>query len=242
MTYCVAVSVDDGLVFLSDSRTNAGVDHISTFRKMTVFQSPGESVVVLLTAGNLSICQSVIALLRDRLGSAHQSVLMQKSMLEVAKKVGEAVRDVHARDAESLRAHGIDFNPDFIVGGEVDGKEPRLFHVYAAGNFIETTAETRYFQIGEAKYGKPIIDRIVRADTSLEATAKCLLISMDSTIRSNLSVGLPLDLAVIRRGAQSVTLHKLINADDPYFRSVREGWGEALRTAFLALPDVQLPG
>jgi putative proteasome-type protease len=242
MTYCVAVSVDEGLVFLSDSRTNAGVDHISTFRKMNFFEMPGERVVVLQSAGNLGITQSVIGLLRDRLTSARQSLLTQKTMPDTVQMVGEAVRDVFRRDAESLRAHGIDFNPEFIVGGEIGSEQPRLFHVYAAGNFIETTAETRYFQIGEAKYGKPIIDRVIRADSGLAATAKCLLISMDSTIRSNLSVGMPLDLVVVRRGEQRVTLHRSIDADDPYFRSVREGWGSALRNAFHAMPELEMPG
>ncbi len=241
MTYCVAAAVDEGLVFLSDSRTNAGIDHVSTFRKMTFFELPGERVVVILSAGNLSVTQSVIGLLRDRVTNARASVLTQKSMPDTAQLVGEAVRDVYRRDAEALRAHGIDFNPEFIVGGEIRGEPPRLFHVYAAGNYIETTADTRYFQIGESKYGKPIIDRVVTADSSLSAAAKCLLISMDSTIRSNLSVGMPLDLAVVRRGEQRVTLHRTIGPDDKYFRSIRDGWGEALRSAFHALPDVELP-
>jgi putative proteasome-type protease len=242
MTYCVAAAVDEGLVFLSDSRTNAGVDQIATFRKMNFFEIPGERVVVLLCGGNLSVTQSVIGLLRDRLGSARHSILTQKSMADTAKVVGDALRDVYLRDADALRAHGIEFNPEFIVGGEIRGEQPRLFHVYAAGNFIEATAETRYFQIGESKYGKPIIDRVIRADSSLATTAKCLLISMDSTIRSNLSVGMPLDLAVLRRGEQRVTMHQSIGAEDAYFRSIREGWGEALRNAFHALPELAVPG
>lgn len=241
MTYCVAAAVDEGLVFLSDSRTNAGVDHIATFRKMNFFEMPGERVIVLLSGGNLSVTQSVVGLLRDRLTSARHGILTQKSMPDTAKMVGDALRDVYRRDAEALRAHGIDFNPEFIVGGEIRGEPPRLYHVYSAGNFIETTAETRYFQIGEAKYGKPIIDRVIRADSSLATTAKCLLISMDSTIRSNLSVGMPLDLAVLRKGEQRVTMHRSIGADDAYFRSIREGWGEALRNAFHDLPELELP-
>jgi putative proteasome-type protease len=240
MTYCVATAVNEGLVFLSDSRTNAGVDHVATFRKMTFFEIPGERVVVLLSAGNLSVSQSVIGLLRDRIASARQSLLTQKSMADVAQLVGAAVRDIYTRDSQSLRAHGIEFNPEFIVGGEVRGEEPRLFHVYAAGNFIETTAETRYFQIGESKYGKPIIDRVVKADSSLATAAKSLLISMDSTIRSNLSVGMPLDLAIVRRGEQRLTLHRSIGHDDAYFKSIREGWGEALRHAFHELPELDV--
>jgi putative proteasome-type protease len=163
-------------------------------------------------------------------------------MPDTAKAVGDAVRAVYERDAESLRAHGIEFNPEFIVGGEIRGEMPRLFHVYAAGNFIETTAETRYFQLGEAKYGKPIIDRVIVAESNLATAAKCLLISMDSTIRSNLSVGMPLDLAIVRRGEQRITLHRNIGGDDRYFRAIREGWGEALRSAFHALPELEVPG
>ena len=240
MTYCVAAAVDEGLVFLSDSRTNAGVDHISTFRKMTFFEVPGERALVLLAAGNLSVTQSVIGRLQEQLGSAH-SILAQKTMADAAMAVGDAVRDVYRRDAEALRWYGIDFNPEFIVGGEIRGEAPRLFDVYAAGNFIETTPETRYFQLGEAKYGKPIIDRVIHAGSTLAATAKCLLVSMDSTIRSNLSVGMPLDLAILRRGELRVTMHQSIGADDAYFRSIRDGWGEALRNAFHALPDLAVP-
>jgi putative proteasome-type protease len=241
MTYCVAVAVDEGLVFLSDSRTNAGVDQVSTFRKMTSFEMPGERVVVILSAGNLSVTQSVVGLLRERITNASQSILTQKTMADTARRVGDAVREIDKRDAETLKTHGIDFNPEFIVGGEIRGERPRLFHVYAAGNYIETTADTRYFQIGESKYGKPIIDRVVQADSSLSAAAKCLLISMDSTIRSNLSVGMPLDLAIVRRGEQRLTVHREIGPDDAYFKKIRDGWGEALRNAFHALPDVDLP-
>jgi putative proteasome-type protease len=239
MTYCVAVSVDEGLVFLSDSRTNAGVDHISTFRKMSFFEVPGERAVVIMGAGNLSITQSVIGALQERLPT-ERSILAQKSMADVAHEVGLAIRDVFRRDADSLRMHGIDFNPEFIVGGEIAGEVPRLFDVYAAGNFIETTDETRYFQLGESKYGKPIIDRVVKADTSLAAAAKCLLVSMDSTLRSNLTVGMPLDLAILRRGDARVTLHRNIDEDDAYWVTIRDGWSEALREVFHSLPDLPL--
>jgi putative proteasome-type protease len=241
MTYCVAASVDEGLVFLSDSRTNAGVDQVSTFRKMTFFEQPGERVVVIMGAGNLSITQSVIGLLQERLAST-QSLLQQKSMAEVAHMVGEAVRDVFRRDADALRMHNIDFNTEFIVGGEIRGEAPRLFLVYAAGNFIESTLETRYFQLGEAKYGKPIIDRVIAADTHLPVAAKCLLVSMDSTLRSNLTVGMPLDLAILRRGDARVTLHRNIGSEDEYWIRIRDGWGAALRNAFHALPDLDMPG
>ncbi len=241
MTYCVGVQVDDGLVFLSDSRTNAGVDHISTFRKMMFFEIPGERAIVLLSAGNLSTSQSVTGLLRERVNSARISLVSVRTMTDAARLVGDAVRDVHTRDAEALKQHGIEFNPTFIIGGQIGGEPPRLFHVYSAGNYIETTADTRYFQIGESKYGKPIIDRVVKADTPLAAVAKCALISMDSTIRSNLSVGMPLDLAIVRRDALKISLHRSIGPDDAYFKVIRDGWGESLRSAFHALPDPPIP-
>ena len=241
MTYCVGCQVDEGLVFLSDSRTNAGVDQVSTFRKMTFFQMPGERVIVLLSAGNLAVSQSVTGLLRERVSSAKASLLTTKTMFDAARIVGDAIRDIYHRDAEALNEHGIEFNPTFIIGGQIGGEAQRLFQIYSAGNFIETTSDTRYFQIGEAKYGKPIIDRVVKAETSLAATAKCALISMDSTIRSNLSVGMPLDLAIVRRDALSVTLHRSIGSDDAYFKVIRDGWGESLRNAFHALPDPTIP-
>jgi putative proteasome-type protease len=241
MTYCVGVQVDEGLVFLSDSRTNAGVDHVSTFRKMMFFEMPGERVLVLLSAGNLAVSQSVTGLLRERAASARSSLLTVRTLADAARLVGDAVRDVHQRDAAPLKEHGIEFNPTFIIGGQIGGEAPRLFHVYSAGNYIETTSDTRYFQIGESKYGKPIIDRVVKADTPLPAAAKCALISMDSTIRSNLSVGMPLDLAIVRRDALQIALHRSIGPDDAYFKVIREGWSESLRNAFHALPDPPVP-
>ncbi len=241
MTYCVGVQVDEGLVFLSDSRTNAGVDQVSTFRKMTFFEMPGERAIVILAAGNLSITQTVTGMLRERITTAKGSLLTARTLADAARLVGDAIREVHRRDADALKENGIEFNPTFIVGGQIGGEAMRLFQVYSAGNFIETTADTRYFQIGEAKYGKPIIDRVVKADTSIAAAAKCALISMDSTIRSNLSVGMPLDLAILRRDALAISLHRSIGADDAYFKVIRDGWGESLRNAFHALPDPPIP-
>ena len=241
MTYCVGVQVDDGLVFLSDSRTNAGVDQISTFRKMSFFEVPGDRAIVLLSAGNLAVSQSVTGLLRERANSGKSSVVSARTLAEAARLVGDAVREVHQRDAAALKQHGIEFNPTFIIGGQIGGEPPRLFNVYSAGNYIETTPDTRYFQIGESKYGKPIIDRVVQADTSLASVAKCALISMDSTIRSNLSVGMPLDLAIVKRDALQISLHQSIGPEDAYFKVIRDGWGESLRNAFHALPDPPLP-
>ena len=239
MTYCVATLLNDGLVFLSDSRTNAGVDNISTFRKMTVFERRGDRVLVLMSAGNLAITQSVMSQLQLAF-HAHDTTMnlgTVSTLYEAATCVGAAIRSVHARDAESLKEHGLDFSASFLLGGQIKGESPRLFQLYAAGNFIEATRETPYFQIGELKYGKPIIDRIIRPETSLRDAAKCALISMDSTIRSNLSVGLPLDLAIYRRDRLMLDELRQIGPEDEYFQIVRSRWGSALRTAFTELPD-----
>jgi len=234
MTYCIGLQVDSGLVFLSDSRTNAGVDHISTFRKMTVFERPGDRVMVLLTSGNLAISQAVI----NELKLIENSLLVDaKNMVEAARVVGDALRKVYSRDAEAFKEFGLDFAASFIFGGQVGHEPPRLFQIYAAGNFIETTRETSYFQVGESKYGKPIIDRVVQPGTSLKDAAKCALISMDSTIRSNLSVGMPLDLLVYETNSLTVKTHVSIGLDDPYYQQLRSSWGDRLRQAFNDMPD-----
>ncbi|MBL8379113.1 MAG: proteasome-type protease [Burkholderiales bacterium] len=238
MTYCVAIRQDKGLVFLSDSRTNAGVDQISTFRKMHVYEIPGERVMVLLTAGNLAITQSVASGLKAQMDMGSEKSLANcPNMFSAAKLVGDAVRKVHDRDADSLRQFNIEFNVNLIFGGQIGREEPRLFNVYSAGNFIEATAETPYFQIGESKYGKPILDRVIGGQLSLVEVAKCALVSMDSTIKSNLSVGLPLDLLCYERDALAVTMHKLIDSRDEYFASIRGRWAEQLKKVFNDLPD-----
>jgi len=241
MTYCVAMLLDTGLVFLSDSRTSAGVDHISTFRKTTVLQKPGERVLVLQTAGNLAITQAVGSILRERIDLPGDKVLAHllncPNLFEAAQCLGEAVREVYRRDANSLKEFAVEFNASFILGGQIRGEPPRLFSIYSAGNFIEATPETTYFQIGESKYGKPIIDRVLRRSSSLSEAAKCALISMDSTIRSNLSVGLPLDLVMIKRDRYETARHMNIDSDNEYFQGIRNRWSEALREAFAQLPD-----
>lgn len=238
MTYCVGVRNRAGLVFLADSRTNAGLDQISTFRKLHRFEIPGDRVIVLLTAGNLAISQSIASNLRVMMHNPDEKSLANvPNMFSAAKLVGDTVRKVHARDAESLKDFGIEFNVNMILGGQIKGEEPRLFNVYSAGNFIEATEETPYFQIGESKYGKPILDRVIEGDLSLDEVAKCCLISMDSTIKSNLSVGLPLDLMCYETDSLTVTQHKLIDQHDPYFLSIRERWGQQLRKVFNELPN-----
>ena len=238
MTYCVAVRNEAGLVFLSDSRTNAGVDQISIFRKMHVFEVPGKRVLVLLTAGNLAISQAVASGLRAQMDNpAEKSLATAPNLFSAAKLVGDAVRKVYERDAASLKAFDTEFNVNLIFGGQIEGEEPRLFNIYSAGNFIEATDETPYFQIGESKYGKPILDRVIGGSLSLDEVAKCCLISMDSTIKSNLSVGLPLDLLCYERNSLRVNRHKLIDYKEPYFASIRDRWAEQLRKVFNELPD-----
>lgn len=239
MTYCVGMLVDTGLVLLSDSRTNAGVDQINTFRKMTTFQRLNERILVLLSAGNLAVTQAVVHLLAEQPDGPDQPARIYRAanMYDAARVVGDALREIHKRDAESLKDQGHEFNVTFILGGQIQGEQPRLFNIYAAGNFIEASIDTPYFQIGESKYGKPIIDRVISRSSSLAQAAKCALISMDSTIRSNLSVGPPLDLAVIRRDELKLATHISIDMDNEYFKKIRTRWGYALREVFSTLPD-----
>jgi putative proteasome-type protease len=238
MTYCVGLQLDAGLVFLSDSRTNAGVDHISTFRKMSIFAQPGERVMVLLTSGNLAISQAVLHELKHAdVGSDASTLSAAKTMVEAARIVGDALRKVYLRDSDALKEFGLEFSASFIFGGQIGHARPALFQLYAAGNFIETTPETPYFQVGESKYGKPILDRIIKTSTTLNDAAKCVLISMDSTIRSNLSVGMPLDLLIYEAGSLTVKTHVSIGMDDPYYHQLRSQWGDHLRQAFNELPD-----
>jgi len=238
MTYCVGLLVDTGLVMLSDSRTNAGIDQINTFRKMATFQRADDRVLVLLSAGNLAITQAVLHLLHETPADDQPArIFRAANMFNAARVVGDALREIHERDAESLKDQGHEFNVTFILGGQIAGEEPRLFNIYAAGNFIESSIDTPYFQIGESKYGKPIIDRVISRSSSLAQAAKCALISMDSTIRSNLSVGPPLDLAVIRRDEFRLHTHISIDSENEYFKKIRTRWGYALREVFSELPD-----
>lgn len=232
MTYCVGMRLNAGLVFLSDSRTNAGVDQVGTFRKMSVFENPGERTMVLMTAGNLSISQSIRQLVSEHVDADGNSIWNAPNMYEAARILGEAVRAVHQRDAKALADFGIDFNVSLIFGGQIKNERCRLFQIYAAGNFIESHNENTYFQIGEAKYGKPIIDRVVNPFTSLDEAAKCALISMDSTLRSNVSVGLPLDLLVYESGRLAVTRFVTIDEKNQYFQMIRDTWGQQLKSVF----------
>ena len=242
MTYCVGIRLNAGLVFLSDSRTNAGLDAISTFRKMMVYEKAGDRCMVLLSAGNLSISQSVREILQvEKIpapdGGEPITIWNARSMFDATRVLGAAVRRVYETDGPALRAAGIDFNCSMIFGGQIGDEGMRLFLVYSAGNFIEATSETPYFQIGESKYGKPIIDRVLKRSSSISHAVKCALISMDSTLRSNLSVGLPLDLATIRSDGLRIDSHQTIDNNDTYFQMIHTRWGESLMHAFEALPD-----
>lgn len=240
MTYCVAMCLDEGLVFLSDTRTNAGVDHISTFRKMNTYIAPGERVLVLLTSGNLAVSQAVLHYLQARIDDPEdRGLLGAATMVEAVRMVGDALRAVHAQDGQALADFGVEFAASFIFGGQIGQQPPRLFQVYAAGNFIEASPDTPYFQIGEAKYGKPIIDRVIRRNTSLQDAAKCALISMDSTIRSNLSVGLPLDILLYPSGKLLPSHHARMDTTDPYYACLRQQWSERLNKAFEDMPAPQ---
>ena len=229
--------LDAGLVFLSDSRTNAGVDQVGTFRKMSVYERAGDRMIVLMTAGNLSISQAVRQLVSDYVGPDGATIWNVRSMVEAARIIGEAVRAVQKRDAESLAAFGISFNVSIILGGQIGAERCRLFQIYSAGNFIESHDENTYFQIGEAKYGKPIVDRVVTPATSLDEAAKCALISMDSTLRSNISVGLPLDLLVYEDASLAVTRFVTIDERNQYFQMLRNSWGQALKAVFESIDD-----
>jgi putative proteasome-type protease len=239
MTYCVAMSLEAGMIFAADSRTNAGVDQIGRFSKLRVFVREGDRVVVTLSSGNLSMTQSALNILeqRARSGDSQLQLWNAPSMFDVARLVGDALREVKMRDGPYLLQNNIDSHATFIVGGQVRGEPPRLFEVYSEGNFIEATADTCYFQIGESKYGKPVIDRVITRATSLQEATKCTIVSFDSTMRSNISVGLPIDLAVYETDSLRLKLQKRIEESDPYFQMIHTQWGEGLRRVFAELPN-----
>jgi len=239
MTYCVAMSLDAGMIFASDSRTNAGVDHIARFSKMKVFARDGERVIVTLSSGNLSITQSALNVLEQssRAGEDRRTLWNAESMFDVARLIGDALREVKTFDGPFLTQNNIDSNANFLIGGQIRGEPPRLFNVYGEGNFIEATPDTCYFQIGETKYGKPIIDRVIKRSTSLLDATKCTVVSFDSTMRSNISVGLPIDILVYHTDSLRIGLQRRIEESDPYFQMVHTQWGEGLRRVFAQLPD-----
>jgi len=240
MTYCVGMLFEEGMIFASDSRTHAGLDNIARFSKMSVFEHAGDRVVVMLSSGNLAGTQAVIGLLSQRgdRDGATLNLWNATTMYDVARLVSDAMREIDRRDSPYLRENPAGFNASFILGGQIAGEPMRLFRIYAEGNFIEAGIDTTYFQTGEAKYGKPVLDRVVKRNTPLAEAAKCVLVSFDSTMRSNLSVGMPIDLICYRRDELAVRMQRKFEEDDPYFRTLSREWSRGLRRVFRRLPDL----
>ena len=244
MTYCVGIKLKAGLVLLSDTRTNAGVDNIARFRKMFLFEEPGERVIALMAAGNLGITQGVItsisaAARRSKIDPEIESVMTCETLYRAAQIVGETMREVQKRDRADIEAQGAAADATLIMAGQRKGGDMRLFLIYTAGNFIEAGEDTPYLQIGEHKYGKPILDRVIRSETTVDEAIKAALVSMDSTIRSNLSVGMPLDLAVIPVNTFHAHTQR-IESDHKEYRQISDSWAQSLRTAFHALPTIKI--
>jgi putative proteasome-type protease len=241
LTYCVGVLLKDGIIMASDSRTHAGVDDFASFCKMTVFERPGDRVLALLSSGNLAGTQAVISVLTQNAESDQgpPSLRSARTMFDVACVVSDAMRAIEQRDREHLEKNDLSFNASFILGGQISGEPMRLFRIYAEGNFIEAGADTLFFQTGETKYGKPIMDRVIYPSTGLSDAAKCVLVSFDSTMRSNLSVGMPIDLLCYERDALQVRKRRRFEQGDPYFGALSKKWSEGVRAAFKDLPDPQ---
>jgi len=240
MTYCCGILVRDGLVMIADTRTNAGIDNISTFRKLHIFQQPGHRVMMLATAGNLSLTQTVVNYITEGMENPDtkevEKLLDCNTMFAAAELIGRAVRKVRSINGEMLEQENISSSTTMLFGGQMKDRRLRLFMIYSAGNFIEATSDTPFLQIGELKYGKPVLDRAVNFETNLDDALKLSLISMDSTMRSNLSVGLPIDIAVLKRGTLELQLDHRIDNVDPYFHDLRDRWSAALRQAHLNIP------
>ncbi len=244
MTYCVGMKINRGLVFMSDTRTNAGLDNISVFSKMRSWSKPGERVIVLLSAGNLATTQAVASLLEERMkapADRHPSVFDAPSMFQVARLVGDTVKEVIQSSATGGQ-NADAFGASFILGGQIKGGQPRLFYIYPEGNFIESSADTPFFQIGENKYGKPILVRAYQEQMSFEEAVKLLLVSFDSTLKANLSVGLPLDMQIYEAGSFETGARRRFEATDPYYQTVSESWSAALKSALEQLPPFSFDG
>lgn len=237
MTYCVGVKLEEGLLFASDSRTHAGVDNYARFCKMTVFEQPGERVIVMLSSGSLAGTQAVIGLLRQRIKSTPAHIENAPTLFDVANLVSDAMREIDKRDTPHMGKHP--FNASFILGGQLKGQPMQLFRLYAEGNFIEAGVDTPFLQTGEAKYGKPIIDRVISTTTTMADAVKCVLISFDSTMRSNLSVGMPIDLLCYEEGSLQVRLRRRFEHDDAHFRELHEQWKAGTRRVFRELPELR---
>lgn len=240
MTYCAGVLLKDGIVMASDSRTHAGVDNIASFCKMTIFERPGDRVIVLLSSGSLAGTQAVISMLRQRAEAKDETpnLWTARTLFDVAVVVSDGVRQIERRDGKHLESSGSPFNASFIIGGQLKGEPPRLFRTFAEGNFIEAGSDTPFFQTGEAKYGKPILDRVITPSTSIADTAKCVLVSFDSTMRSNLSVGMPIDLVCYERDSLKIGLRRRFEQGDTYFNTLSNQWSLGVREVFRQLPNL----
>jgi len=239
MTYCVGIKLDQGMIFASDSRTHAEVDNYASFCKMTVFERPGDRVIVMLSSGSLAGTQAVISLLRQRGDEDGPNLWKARTMFDVVNLASDAMRDIDRRDSPYLRADGASFNASFILGGQIKGGEMRLFRIYAQGNFIEAGVDTPFLQTGETKYGKPIIDRVVSRATPLADATKCVLVSFDSTMRSNLSVGMPIDLICYEVDSLAVRMRRRFDEGDSYFTALSDQWSAGTRNVFRQLPDLR---
>ena len=246
MTYCVALRLNRGLVFAADTRTSAGTANVAQYRKLHYWRKPGERVIVLLSAGNLAVTQSVVSLLNEQLvqeqpaPEGHASLFSVASLYRAARLVGDAVREIRRIDGPALEDTNSGFNATFILGGQIGSEVPRLFLIYPEGNFVEATDDTPFFQIGEHKYGKPILDRVAQPSMRLGEAAKMVLLSFDSTLRSNLSVGLPIDLLIYERDSLDVRRQKRIEQADEYFRKLSAAWSDALRSAFSKMEEFKV--
>lgn len=243
MTYCVGLRLNKGLVFMSDTRTNAGVDNFSKTRKMFTWEIPGERVITMMTAGNLATTQALVSLIEERskaTADRKPTILHEPSMFQVARLVGATLKEVIESSSTGGQEASANFKASLILGGQIKGGATTLFMIYPEGNFVEVTEETPFFQIGEAKYGKPILVRAYEPQMSFEDAAKLLFVSFDSTIKANLSVGMPLDLQTYENDGLQVSSQRRIEADDPYYQSISDGWGDALRQAFKSLPPYTL--
>jgi putative proteasome-type protease len=239
MTYCCGILVRDGLVMIADTRTNAGVDNVSTFRKLHVYTEPGERIMALASSGNLSLSQSVRSTLTEGVENTEtgerETLMNAPTMFQAAQRIGRVVRSIQTVEGKALDAAAVDHEVGFLFGGQIKGGRLSLFMIYSAGNFIECTTDTPYLQIGEHKYGKPVLDRAISFSTDLYDALKIGLISMDSTMRSNLGVGLPIDLLVTHRDSYKAEVNYRIEPGEPYFQDLRERWSAALRAAHIAI-------
>jgi putative proteasome-type protease len=240
MTYCVGALLDGGIIFASDSRTNAGVDNFAKFCKMTVFERPGDRVIVLLSSGGLAGTQAIVSVLKQRCESSDgtPNLWTARTMFDVAGLVSDATRDVERRDGAHLKSSDLVFNASFIFGGQIAGEAPRLFRTYAETNFIEAEGDTPFLQTGETKYGKPILDRVISSSTSLSDATKAVLVSFDSTMRSNLSVGMPIDLLCYERDSFRVRMRRRFDQGDTHFTTLGAAWSEGVRSVLKELPEL----